>query len=182
MADWTTIPDSSLEPGKPIRAIDGLALRDNPIAIAQGAVGAPRIATAALFPPSAGDAHIIMRLQEEEISGAFANYQSVFLHNRFSHSSHLGVTVLVPGVIRCSLRHRVVQIGDPSEVRVLRNGAVVQTWSTLSTANQTRVVDVAVNVGDAIIFQQRTSTVNQPNLVAWSQLRILSATPNMAVA
>jgi len=48
MADWTTIPDSSLEPGKPIRAIDGLALRDNPIAIAEGAVGAPRIVDGAL--------------------------------------------------------------------------------------------------------------------------------------
>ena len=43
MADWTTIPDSSIEPGKPIRSIDGLALRDNPIAIAEGAPGAPRI-------------------------------------------------------------------------------------------------------------------------------------------
>jgi len=45
MADWTTLPDSSLEPGKPIRSIDGLALRDNPIAIAEGAAGAPRIAS-----------------------------------------------------------------------------------------------------------------------------------------
>jgi hypothetical protein len=43
MADWTTIPDSSIEPGKPIRSIDGLALRDNPVAIAEGAAGAPRV-------------------------------------------------------------------------------------------------------------------------------------------
>jgi hypothetical protein len=47
MADWTTIPDSSIEPGKPIRSIDGLALRDNPVAIAEGAVGAPRVVSAA---------------------------------------------------------------------------------------------------------------------------------------
>ena len=44
MADFTTIPDSNIEPGKPIRSIDGLALRDNPIAIAEGAAGAPKIA------------------------------------------------------------------------------------------------------------------------------------------
>ena len=43
MATWTNIPDSSIEPGKPIRSIDGIALRDNPIAIAEGASGAPRI-------------------------------------------------------------------------------------------------------------------------------------------
>jgi hypothetical protein len=45
MATWTTLPDASLEPGKPIRSIDGLALRDNPIAISEGAVGAPKIQT-----------------------------------------------------------------------------------------------------------------------------------------
>ena len=44
MATWTSIPDSLLEPGKPIRSVDALALRDNPIAIAEGAAGAPKIA------------------------------------------------------------------------------------------------------------------------------------------
>jgi hypothetical protein len=48
MADWTTLPDSSLEPGKPMRSIDGLALRDNPIAIAEGAAGAPKVLAAGL--------------------------------------------------------------------------------------------------------------------------------------
>lgn len=48
MATWTTIPDSSLEPGKPIRSIDALALRDNPIAIAEAASGAPSIVLAAI--------------------------------------------------------------------------------------------------------------------------------------
>lgn len=43
MATWTTLPDATLEPGKPIRSIDVLALRDNPVAIAEGASGAPRI-------------------------------------------------------------------------------------------------------------------------------------------
>ena len=48
MADWTTIPDDVLEPGKPIRSVDALALRDNPVAIAAGAAGAPRVQTAAI--------------------------------------------------------------------------------------------------------------------------------------
>lgn len=43
MATWTNITDAALEPGRPIRSVDGLALRDNAIAIAEGAVGAPRI-------------------------------------------------------------------------------------------------------------------------------------------
>jgi hypothetical protein len=44
MANWTNIANTSLEPGSPARSVDAFALRDNPIAIAQGAAGAPRIA------------------------------------------------------------------------------------------------------------------------------------------
>lgn len=43
MATWTNIPDSVLEPGKPARSVDALALRDNAIAIAEGAAGAPKV-------------------------------------------------------------------------------------------------------------------------------------------
>lgn len=48
MTAWTTIPDANLQPKKPVRSIDGLAFRDNPIAIAEGASGAPRIEAPAL--------------------------------------------------------------------------------------------------------------------------------------
>lgn len=48
MSSWTDITDNALEPGKPIRSIDAFALRNNPIAIAGGAAGAPRILDAAL--------------------------------------------------------------------------------------------------------------------------------------
>ena len=43
MADWTTIPDTTFEPGAPAKGRDMRFLRDNPIAIAEGASGAPRI-------------------------------------------------------------------------------------------------------------------------------------------
>ena len=48
MATWTTITDAALEPGKPIRSVDGLALRDNVTALAEGAAGAPKIQNAAV--------------------------------------------------------------------------------------------------------------------------------------
>lgn len=46
MADWTTLPDQ--EPGDPGLATWANAARDNPIAIAEGAEGAPRIQTAGI--------------------------------------------------------------------------------------------------------------------------------------
>jgi len=48
MATWTNVANTSLEPGSPARSVDAFALRDNPIAIAEGAAGAPRIETNAL--------------------------------------------------------------------------------------------------------------------------------------
>jgi hypothetical protein len=48
MADWTVISDSALDPDAPLTSELAYAWRDNPIAIAEGAVGAPRIQFAAL--------------------------------------------------------------------------------------------------------------------------------------
>lgn len=45
---WTTIPDGNLAPDADALSTDALALRDNPIAIAQGLAGAPKILTAGL--------------------------------------------------------------------------------------------------------------------------------------
>lgn len=43
MADWTNIVDSALDPDAPVTSELAYAWRDNPIAIAEGAVGAPRV-------------------------------------------------------------------------------------------------------------------------------------------
>ena len=59
MANWTDISDAVLEPGKPIRSVDGIALRDNPIAMAEGAAGAPRIEQAALASDSVSTVKIV---------------------------------------------------------------------------------------------------------------------------
>lgn len=48
MADWTNLPDTTFEPGAPAKGRDMRFLRDNPIAIAEGAAGAPRIQTAGI--------------------------------------------------------------------------------------------------------------------------------------
>lgn len=48
MTVFTTVPDSVLDPGDPIRSVDIIAIKNNPIAIAEGATGAPKIVTGAL--------------------------------------------------------------------------------------------------------------------------------------
>lgn len=55
MADFTVIPDASVDPDAPITSELAYAWRDNPIAIAQGAAGAPRISDAALSSTATAD-------------------------------------------------------------------------------------------------------------------------------
>lgn len=48
MADWKTIPDTDVDPDAPVTSELMYALRDNPVAIAEGAAGAPRVMGIAL--------------------------------------------------------------------------------------------------------------------------------------
>lgn len=43
MADWVDIQDSAVDPDAPVTSELAYAFRDNPIALAEGAAGAPRI-------------------------------------------------------------------------------------------------------------------------------------------
>lgn len=64
MADWTVITDAQLDPDAPLTSDLAYAWRDNPIAIAEGASGAPRIVDAALgtTPTTTGASWIRQRL------------------------------------------------------------------------------------------------------------------------
>lgn len=71
MADWTGIADSSLDPDAPLTSELAYAWRDNPIAIAEGAAGAPRILDAALgtTPTNAGRNWVAQRTVTASASG-----------------------------------------------------------------------------------------------------------------
>jgi len=48
MATWTNVSSTVLEPGDPIRSVDIIAIKENIIALSEGASGAPQIQTAAI--------------------------------------------------------------------------------------------------------------------------------------
>lgn len=181
MADWTDIDTQDLEPGRPARSIQAIALRDNPVAIAEGAAGAPRVRTAGLQPPAAGTSNLIFRLQDAEVSTGETGYLDAGFNNRYSASQHLGVVCLVPGVVTAYVEHRTgTEFSGTSYIRFLKNGAPVQEFSTTADVHQVRSVNISVNTGDVIIFQQRRDAANaDPSY--WRNLRIYSVNPDMAV-
>lgn len=185
MATWTTVPDASLEPGKPIRSIDALALRDNPVAIAEGASGAPKVRTAALQPPVAGDGFLISRILEQTKSNSNANpinsYLSTELQNYKYHDagSQISFVVLVPGTIRLKYSHSNISSVAISYVRVLKNSTQISETSVSGTTFVEKTTDISVATGDVITLQQRSSSSFAS---LWTNVRVYSATPDMAVA
>lgn len=91
MATWTAIGDTFLEPGKPVRSVDGLALRDNPIAIAEGAAGAPKVETLGLIESE--------RMTTDNVLGEIASLSSnsvgsfAFLRNDSGSTIYHGATL-----------------------------------------------------------------------------------------
>lgn len=183
MTAWTSIPTASLEPNAPARSVDALALRDNPIAIAEGSSGAPKIRTPALNPPVGGGAYTLLRLIGAiEVGCANTSYLSALLNRGAIYSdSHIPFVVLVAGVVSVWLEHRASGTAlATSYARVLKNGAVVIEWSTTSTTMVARAVDVTAAVGDVIAVQQRTSDGSWQSL--WTNVYVASANPDFAVA
>ena len=71
MADYRTITDAEVDPDAPLTSSLGYAWRDNPIAIAEGATGAPRVQDGALDSnvTTAGTIWVYNRIINRNIGG-----------------------------------------------------------------------------------------------------------------
>lgn len=84
MADWKQIPDTDVDPDAPVTSELMYALRDNPVAIAEGASGAPRIEPQAVksYPHRLiGTTNTTAGVNFGNL-GAFANVEVYIGHNR----------------------------------------------------------------------------------------------------
>ena len=177
MTAYTEHADALFDPGKPILGSVASETRDNLKSVAEGDVTAPRIRTVAIQAPAAGTAHTILRLVDGNESTSVTSYSGT-LRTRGDDPSSVGFTALVAGVITIQAQHSATTPAT-STLRLLKNGAVLSTFTTLSTSMVARSVDVTVAVGDAIILQQVTSSGSFPT--AWSTIKVLSNNPDFAV-
>ena len=151
---WVSIPNSSLSSGAPVRGVDAVALRDNPSAIANGDVGAPKVQTAGindnaitnakLESPTAGLGFILRSVAESVSSSASGtSYQQA------------GSTawILVGGVVTVYYQQTTDNPSGDSFSRILKNGAPVATYFKEGNAYTARQVDISVDVNDFITLQ-----------------------------
>jgi hypothetical protein len=178
MADWTTLPNTAVGVGGLPSGATVTALRDNPVAIAEGAAGAPRIENAAHLPPVAGATYVLWSQDVEATTTAVA-YIVVDNNRYFAAGQHVGVLCLVAGVIRCTFDHRRSAGSGDVSARIIKNGSQLTQWTLNSGTYTSRSLDVTVDVGDQVIFQQRAEG---GGTAQWRNLRVSSDNPNFAVA
>lgn len=142
MADWPNITDSQCDPDAPVTSELVYGLRDGPIAIAEGAVGAPRIQYAAIAAPSAGNAVVVTSMPNFSVTAG-----STVARLRFSS--------LISGVARINVTS-IGATGAGNNVTLVRvrNGNRTDLNSFTSTGS----FDFQVLYGDSFIVEQRANT------------------------
>lgn len=143
MTSYVAIPNGDIDQDSPVTQPLMTALRDNPIAITEGAVGAPRIVGAAMFAPSAGA--VVQR--------NCLPFGTETVASTGSASSNIAASVFT-ALVACTVQFRVtcsITAVGTTDLRIFKNAAAVQTYTTSQTGATTNVTLAAGdNVGVVI--------------------------------
>ena len=163
MTAFVDITNNEIDQDSPVTQPLMVALRDNPVAITEGAAGAPRISTAAMVAPTAGS-NIIAKLS----AGIVSNNQTV-------KKEIDPVRVLVGGTVTMSA----AVYGAAGTFELWKNDAVVYS-SPINSSLITHTFDVSVVLGDRLAMSIRATQYG--SLVYIKDAFIMSGTQNFAVA
>lgn len=150
MTAWVTLPDSDLDPDSPITTSLMIALRDNPIAISEGAAGAPEVKHAALEDHTAS----APKYQVGSVGGASTTSTG--------YTKVAEMRIGSAGTIRVDFRLSIANAASTAFGRIYRNGVAVGTErSTTSTSLVTFTEAIAGwSRNDLIQLYVRTSNAS----------------------
>lgn len=143
MADWTNLPNAAVGVGGLPSGTTVTALRDNPIALAEGKPGAPRILLPALEEIAAGTT-IRSRIDAEvsavgEITGhGFAFIQRGSVRVTFEHGTNAG---------------SILNVGNAELVRIRNGSETVLATHDNTISYVSRTADVSIIPGDFVFVR-----------------------------
>lgn len=145
MADWTSIPDATFDPDRPVLGSTHLAIVKNFEALAEGATGAPRIVADTFSGAVAGNTVLFSALGTNVVFFAGSiepNFDDV-LGARFR--------AITSGTVRVSFEYAASpNTGQNVTVQVTKNGTSVFSQSKTTGTYTTHTVDVSYVAGDVI--------------------------------
>lgn len=151
MAAWTTMLNALFLVGKPITSSQGLALRDNPIAIAEGAAGAPRITNLA-HPEFAVGTEVLDYVTPWGVDvpigfNAGGGGSGTIFEYYWSFTGMRG------GALRVTANIKVSSASQVARMAILRNGVVLGELTSNSTSDDLQVLDFLFSAGDQIMVR-----------------------------
>ena len=144
MADWTSIPDATFDPDRPVLGSTHLAIVKNFEALAEGAANAPRIVADTFSGAVAGDVVLFSALGPDAVFGKGGSGFEDVPGARFR--------AITSGTIRVSFEYAGSNTSAERnvEVRVTKNGTSVLTQVKNTTTYTTHTIDVAYIAGDVL--------------------------------
>ena len=151
------------------------AMRDNPLAIFEGAAAAPRLLGEGVA--RLGNGLTTMTIAAAEtytLAFGFASVQGTLVTTSATNVvAHTHTMTHYTGVVRCKASHAAG--GGTSNLTLYKNGVSVSTFATTSGTPQARVVDVTFVVGDVLEWRH-----NQPGAGSGSTVSAVSNTASDA--
>jgi len=158
---YTPILNAEVDAESPVTDLLLTRLRDNPIAIAAGNAGAPRVYGLAMVPDSkaVADGKVLT------VSASDAHTLSVGLTRTFGYPANTSTSDVmaaiitakfIDGVIRFKASHFTSGAGQNSIILFYKNHVLVSSFTTTSTSPVVRTIDASVAVNDLFQWNHRT--------------------------
>jgi len=169
MAQWTFIDPNTLLPGDPWTSAKAQAAFENLEAVAEGAPGAPRLYGKAAVPrPQQAELPVLTLSASDDVTLSDLHYAGGFSSTTTQSTSFQSAGIITSVLMSGTVRFRATQlaaappnVSTTCEIRILKNGSVVQTFSVSSSpgvpTSAARQIDLSVSVGDTFEWQVRRS-------------------------
>lgn len=92
-----------------------------------------------------------------DMFGTFADYRQT-TSTAYTSAYELTVPSNLSGVVRASCDHHISSGSGTAYLQLLKNGVVVETWTTTSSSSVVRTVDIAIAPGDVLTWKHKASS------------------------
>jgi hypothetical protein len=170
MTSYITINNSEIDPDSPITADLMTKMRDNPLAIGEGATGAPRIIGQSMarygngLPVMTITAANTYTLQygQLQVTGALTTNSTTEVAAVTFTMKHY------TGTVRCNASHACTGSSVVSTLSLYKNNILVTSFTTTSATPVARSVDVTFVANDILEWRHKNSTggITNPSTVS----------------
>lgn len=167
MTDFTNIPNANLETGKPIRAVDGRALRDNPLAMFEG--NGPKLLGEAVATATNGlPVLTIAAVGGHELTEGAGPVAGTTTTTSLAYVPAMSWTITCfTGSARLGFAHRRgTGSSGASQARVMLNGVSVATWSNSALTDVSRVLDIDIAPGDVLVLEHSAQSTASSSIIS----------------